>query len=129
MLLAAELLIAASAGSSLFASQKSQTPALSHFIMGTLCDDLGDVDEAIKEFKKALSIDNEAPQIRTNLAISLIKDNFRFTKNVLIRDTVTVGLSAAKCVITATRGAAAGRDTDNDLDLIVDLVFKIQTCA
>ena len=75
ILLAAALLIAASAGSILFASDKAGNPALSHFIMGTLCDDLGDVDEAIKEFRKALLIDGEVPQIRINLAISLIKNN------------------------------------------------------
>ncbi len=75
ILLAAALAIVASAGSILFASERRASPALSHFIMGTLCDDLGDVDEAIKEFKKALSIDAEASQIRINLAISLIKNN------------------------------------------------------
>jgi len=75
ILLAAGLLITASAGSILFASDRRGEPALSHFIMGTLCDDLGDPNEAIKEFRKALAIDTEASQIRVNLAISLIKDN------------------------------------------------------
>ena len=75
ILLAAGLLIASTAGSILFASQKPDSSALSHFIMGTLCDDLGDVDGAIKEFRKALSIDAEASPIRVNLAISLIKNN------------------------------------------------------
>ena len=75
ILLAVALLIVVSAGSILFASDRVGNPALSHFIMGTLCDDLGDVGEAIKEFKKALLIDGDASQIRVNLAISLIKNN------------------------------------------------------
>lgn len=58
------------------ASEKIINPqALSHYIMGVLCDDLGDVESAIKEYRKALLTDNEAMAIRLNLAISLIRKN------------------------------------------------------
>ena len=68
-------LIITSAGSILFAADKINSSALSHYIAGVVYDDLGDLDKAIEEYKKALSIDNGASVIRLNLATSLIKKN------------------------------------------------------
>jgi len=47
--------------------------ALRHYIMGTLYDDLGDIDAAIREYRKALKTDKHAALIRLNLAAALIK--------------------------------------------------------
>jgi Tfp pilus assembly protein PilF len=47
--------------------------ALRHYIMGTLYDDLGDIDAAVREYRKALKTDKHAALIRLNLAAALIK--------------------------------------------------------
>jgi tetratricopeptide (TPR) repeat protein len=47
--------------------------ALRHYIMGTLYDDLGDIDAAIGEYRKALKTDKTAALIRLNLSAALIK--------------------------------------------------------
>jgi tetratricopeptide (TPR) repeat protein len=57
------------------ASDKLAASSLSHYIMGVVCADLGDVDGAIKEYRKALAADVEAAPIHLNLAVSLIKKN------------------------------------------------------
>lgn len=57
------------------ALDKSTSSALSHYIMGVMYEDLGDIDAAIKEYESALRIDREASIIHLNLASSLIKKN------------------------------------------------------
>ena len=68
-------LIAIASRSTLFASDKINSQALGHYIMGVVYDDLGDVDKAIREYRSALSADNEVVAIHLNLATSLIKKN------------------------------------------------------
>jgi Tfp pilus assembly protein PilF len=73
-ILAAGMVILA-ASSVVFASDKQVSSSLSHYIMGVVCTDLGDLDNAIKEYRKALLADDKAALIHLNLAISLIKKN------------------------------------------------------
>jgi tetratricopeptide (TPR) repeat protein len=58
-----------------FALDKKTSSALSHYIMGVMYDDLGDIDRAIQEFKQALKTDSEAFAIHINLASAYIKKN------------------------------------------------------
>ena len=74
ILLAAGLILAFTSGS-LFASDKLNPSALSHYIMGVFYDDIGDPVKAIEEYKQALSQDEQAAMIHLNLAVSLIKHN------------------------------------------------------
>ena len=57
------------------ALDKRASGALSHYIIGIVHDDLGDLDKAIQEYKQALKADKENPVIRLSLAESLIKSN------------------------------------------------------
>ncbi|MFH0855349.1 MAG: tetratricopeptide repeat protein [Candidatus Omnitrophota bacterium] len=72
ILVAAGLILAATRSIG-FASDKLNAPSLSHFIMGVFYDDLGDVDRAIGEYKKALSADDEITAIRLSLAAGFIR--------------------------------------------------------
>jgi tetratricopeptide (TPR) repeat protein len=54
---------------------KKTSAALSHYIMGVMYEDLGDVDSAIGEYQKASKADIEASVIHVNLASSFIKKN------------------------------------------------------
>lgn len=49
--------------------------ALSHYIMGVMYEDLGDIDKAIDEYKKALKADSKSSLLHLNLASSYIKKN------------------------------------------------------
>ena len=57
------------------ALDKKASFALSHYIMAVMYEDLGDIDRAIQEYKKALKADNKSSVIHLNLAASLIKKN------------------------------------------------------
>ncbi|MCX5703171.1 MAG: tetratricopeptide repeat protein, partial [Candidatus Omnitrophica bacterium] len=57
------------------ALDKKASFALSHYIMAVVYDDLGDIDKAIQEYKKALKVDSNSAVIHLNLAESLIKKN------------------------------------------------------
>ena len=54
---------------------KKQSLATSHYIMGVMYDDIGDVEGAIEEYKKALRTDDQSSVIHLNLAGSFIKNN------------------------------------------------------
>ena len=54
---------------------KKASRSLSHYIMGVFCDDLGDIDEAIHEYRASLDLDTENSYTRLNLATSYIKKN------------------------------------------------------
>lgn len=58
------------------ALDKKTSSAISHYIMGIISEDTGDVDAAIQEYKKALKSDEEASAVHINLAsIYIKKDN------------------------------------------------------
>ena len=57
------------------ALDKKTPSALSHYITGVMYEDLGDIDTAIEEFKKALKEDQETSAIHFHLAESFIKKN------------------------------------------------------
>lgn len=48
---------------------------ISHYIMAVMYEDLGDIDRAIQEYKKALKADYKNSVIHLNLASSYIKNN------------------------------------------------------
>jgi len=54
---------------------KKTSAALSHYIMGTMYDDLGDIDRAIEEYKEASQADSRNSSIHLSLASSYIKKN------------------------------------------------------
>lgn len=54
---------------------KKTSFALSHYIMAGVYEDLGDIDEAIQEYKKALKADYQSSEIHLSLATSYIKKN------------------------------------------------------
>lgn len=58
-----------------FAFDKKASLALRHYIMGAMYEDLGNIDEAIQEYKKALKVDRKTSVIHLNLASSYIKKN------------------------------------------------------
>jgi Tfp pilus assembly protein PilF len=58
-----------------FAFDKRTSNALSHYIMGVMYDDLGDVEKAIQEYKYALKADSKNTVIHLNLVVSYIKKN------------------------------------------------------
>lgn len=68
-------LILACARSACLASDKINPSSVTHYILGVYYDDLGDVDRAISEYRKALSTDEASAAIHLNLASSLIKKN------------------------------------------------------
>lgn len=55
------------------ALDKKESSAISHYIMGVIYEDIGDIDTAIEEYKKAIKSDADASVIRLNLVSSLIK--------------------------------------------------------
>ncbi|MDD4899010.1 MAG: tetratricopeptide repeat protein [Candidatus Omnitrophica bacterium] len=57
------------------ATDRKDTSALSHYIMGTMYDKLGDLNQAIEEYRKALKSDDSNAIIHLNLAASYIKNN------------------------------------------------------
>lgn len=57
------------------AVEKQMARALSHYIMGVMYDDLGELDIAVDEYRKALQSDKQAAGVRLNLAAALIKKN------------------------------------------------------
>jgi len=58
-----------------FALDKKASTTLSHYIMAAMYEQLGDIDMAIREYKKALKTDNQNSVIHLNLASSYIKNN------------------------------------------------------
>lgn len=58
-----------------FALDKKISYALSHYIMAVLYDDLGDIDRAIQEYKRALRTEYKNAVIHLNLAVSYMKKN------------------------------------------------------
>ncbi|MDI6605778.1 MAG: tetratricopeptide repeat protein, partial [Candidatus Omnitrophota bacterium] len=58
-----------------FALDKKASSALSHYIMGIMHEDLGDIDKAIQEYQKALSADKESSVIHLSLASGYLKKN------------------------------------------------------
>lgn len=57
------------------AVERDISGGLSHYIMGVMYDDLGDVDAAVEEYRQALHADKRALMIRLNLATALIRQN------------------------------------------------------
>jgi len=58
-----------------FAFDKKASASLSHYIMAAMYEQLGDIDTAIQEYKKALKTDNKSSIIHINLAALYIKKN------------------------------------------------------
>jgi len=62
-------------GKESFALDKKTSAALSHYIMGVMHDDLGDIEKAAQEYKQALKADYENTVIHLNLAVTYVKKN------------------------------------------------------
>jgi Tfp pilus assembly protein PilF len=71
VLLAVSLII----GPKAYAYDTRVSYALSHYIMGTIDSRLGNLDDAIEEYRQALNADKRNPFIRLNLAANFIKKN------------------------------------------------------
>lgn len=56
-------------------SHKKDTRSLSHYIAGVYCENLGDLEGAIKEYRKALEIDSQSSLLHLNLALVFIQKN------------------------------------------------------
>ena len=69
------LLIFLSINTKAFAFDKKESATLSHYIMAAMYEQLGDIDTAIQEYKKALKTDNKSSVIHINLASLYIKKN------------------------------------------------------
>ncbi len=54
---------------------KEDSKSLSHYITAVYCEDLGDIDKAIQEYRKALEADNQSSLLHLNLASAFIKKN------------------------------------------------------
>ncbi len=57
------------------ADRLENTQSLSHYITAIYCEDLGDIDKAIQEYRKALESDNQSSLLHLNLASAFIKKN------------------------------------------------------
>lgn len=57
------------------AFDKKGSQALSHYIMGVVYDDLGDIEKAIQEYSQALKEDTRSTHLRLSLASSYLKKN------------------------------------------------------
>ncbi len=68
-------LICLSVNTEACASDKKASTTLSHYIMAAIYEQQGDIDMAIREYKKALKTDNQNAVIHLNLAATYIKDN------------------------------------------------------
>ncbi len=68
-------LIILSVNTRAYAFDKKESSSLTHYIMAAMYEQLGDVDTAIQEYKKALKTDNKSPLIHINLASLYIKKN------------------------------------------------------
>ena len=55
------------------AGQKKESVALSRYIMAMMYDDLGQIDQAIQQYKKALWLDSRNNIVRLNLAVAYLK--------------------------------------------------------
>jgi Tfp pilus assembly protein PilF len=69
------LLIPLFINTKVFALDKKASATLSHYIMGAMYEQLGDIDLAIQEYKKALKTDSQNSLIHLNLASTYIKKN------------------------------------------------------
>jgi len=69
------LALAAPAAWALDADRLEGTQGLSHYIMALYCDDLGDIDRAIQEYRKAIEADAQSSLLHLNLASAFIKKN------------------------------------------------------
>lgn len=58
-----------------FALDRKAAATLSHYIMGAMYEQLGDIDLAIEEYRKALKTDKQSFLIHLNLASTYIKKN------------------------------------------------------
>jgi Tfp pilus assembly protein PilF len=56
-----------------FSLDKKASYALSHYIMAVLHEDSGDIDQAIKEYKQALRVEDKVSTIHLSLASSYLK--------------------------------------------------------
>jgi len=54
---------------------KEDAQSLSHYIMALYCEDLGDIDRAILEYRKALETDAQSSLLHLNLALAFIRKN------------------------------------------------------
>jgi len=54
---------------------RKDTQSLSHYITALYYEDLGDIDTAIQEYRKALQIDTQSSLLHLNLASAFIKKN------------------------------------------------------
>jgi len=61
---------------------KSASSALTHYIMASLYSRQGKADEAIEEYKKAISLDSESATMHTRLAVEYIKKTDSLDKAV-----------------------------------------------
>lgn len=57
------------------AFDKKVSSALTHYIMGVMHEDSGDIDKAIQEYKKAVQADRESAVIHLSLASGYLKKN------------------------------------------------------
>ena len=69
------LLIFLSINTKALCLDKKESAALTHYIMAAMSEQLGDIDTAIQEYKKALKTDNKSSLIHINLASLYIKKN------------------------------------------------------
>ena len=54
---------------------KEDARSLSHYIVALYCEDLGDIDRAIQEYRKALKPDDQSALLHLSLASAFIKKN------------------------------------------------------
>jgi len=54
---------------------KEDAQSLSHYIAAVYCEDLGDIDKAVQEYRKALEVDPQSSLLHLNLASAFIKKN------------------------------------------------------
>ena len=75
---------------------KNDSPSLSHYIMGVYREDTGELDGALSEYRKALSLDPNSSLLHLNLATVLIKKHSLDSAAVELRQSIALEPSAVE---------------------------------
>jgi Tfp pilus assembly protein PilF len=76
--------------------ESQDTQSLSHYITGLYCEDLGDIDRAIEEYRKALKTDAQSSLLHLNLASVYIKKNDILSAVVELKQSINLAPDAVE---------------------------------
>ena len=75
---------------------KEDSKSLSHYITAVYCEDIGDIDRAIQEYRKALEADNQSSLLHLNLASAFIKKNDISSAIIELKQSINIAPDAVE---------------------------------